>query len=346
MAFIQTASAGSCTVVLERRHQPADRVVDLRRAIATHPRQRRRRHPVLRRLRRRPRRHRDRRQLHQRLLDRRRLRERHHHLRRHPARPGHRGQLADQHRRHRPPQQGDQDGRALGRGQRPHRAVLLHPAHHHQPAWSARLDRPAERRHQQRAHRRRQHHDVRLLRRRHARDGHRHRERGGRRTGQLATLYPSKTPAQLWASIGVTEMLGIDDYGAAETFTTADAPTIENWATAKGINSCPSGRCSVTTAAASAQAAPTAAPASRRAPGTSATPSSRSPAAAHRPTTSRSAVSPASGSVAAGSSTTATVSTAVTSGSAQTVGLTAIGAPPASRSPSIRPRSPPAARPP
>lgn len=53
---------------------------------------------------------------------------------------------------------------------------------------------------------------------------------------QLATLYPGKTPAQLWGMIGVTEMPGIDDYGPAETFTTADATAVYDWATAKGIN--------------------------------------------------------------------------------------------------------------
>jgi hypothetical protein len=54
--------------------------------------------------------------------------------------------------------------------------------------------------------------------------------------GQLATLYPDKTDAQLWNMIGVTEMPGIDDYGPAETFTTADAVTVYDWAVAKGLN--------------------------------------------------------------------------------------------------------------
>ncbi|KOG88911.1 chitinase, partial [Streptomyces varsoviensis] len=53
---------------------------------------------------------------------------------------------------------------------------------------------------------------------------------------QLAQLYPGKTPAQLWGMIGVTEMPGIDDYGPGETFTTADAATVYNWAVEKGIN--------------------------------------------------------------------------------------------------------------
>ena len=53
--------------------------------------------------------------------------------------------------------------------------------------------------------------------------------------GQLAKLYPSKSAAQLWAMVGVTEMIGIDDYGAGETFTTADAAPVESWAASRGI---------------------------------------------------------------------------------------------------------------
>jgi chitinase len=52
---------------------------------------------------------------------------------------------------------------------------------------------------------------------------------------QLASLYPSKTSAQLWSMVGVTEMIGIDDFGAAETFTLANAPSVLNWATSQGI---------------------------------------------------------------------------------------------------------------
>ncbi|WP_408022800.1 chitinase [Streptacidiphilus fuscans] len=53
---------------------------------------------------------------------------------------------------------------------------------------------------------------------------------------QLHTLYPSKSSSQLWAMVGVTEMPGIDDYGKGETFTTADATTVYNWAVSKGID--------------------------------------------------------------------------------------------------------------
>lgn len=52
----------------------------------------------------------------------------------------------------------------------------------------------------------------------------------------LKSLYPTKTSAQLWAMVGVTEMPGIDDYGKPETFTEADASTVLSWARAKGIN--------------------------------------------------------------------------------------------------------------
>jgi hypothetical protein len=43
-------------------------------------------------------------------------------------------------------------------------------------------------------------------------------------------LYPGKTAAQLWGMIGVTEDLGVDDFGAAETFTLADARAVQQWA--------------------------------------------------------------------------------------------------------------------
>jgi carbohydrate binding protein with CBM4/9 domain/glycosyl hydrolase family 18 (putative chitinase) len=52
---------------------------------------------------------------------------------------------------------------------------------------------------------------------------------------QLQTLYPSSSSARLWSMIGVTDMPGIDDFGPAETFTTADGPTVEKWAAGKGI---------------------------------------------------------------------------------------------------------------
>ncbi len=53
--------------------------------------------------------------------------------------------------------------------------------------------------------------------------------------GQLANLYPGKSSTQLWNMIGVTEMIGVDDYGPAETFTTADAPVVQAWAVSQGL---------------------------------------------------------------------------------------------------------------
>ncbi|HEY1920769.1 MAG TPA: glycosyl hydrolase family 18 protein [Streptosporangiaceae bacterium] len=53
---------------------------------------------------------------------------------------------------------------------------------------------------------------------------------------QLQSLYPSDSSAELWDMISITEMPGIDDYGADETFTEADASTVLNWAQSNGIN--------------------------------------------------------------------------------------------------------------
>jgi hypothetical protein len=52
---------------------------------------------------------------------------------------------------------------------------------------------------------------------------------------QLQSLYPAATARRLWHTIGVTEMPGIDDFGPDETFSTADAVTIEHWAARQGI---------------------------------------------------------------------------------------------------------------
>ncbi len=52
---------------------------------------------------------------------------------------------------------------------------------------------------------------------------------------QLRSLYPTTPVQQLWHTIGVTEMPGIDDFGPDETFSTANAATILHWAQQKGI---------------------------------------------------------------------------------------------------------------
>jgi hypothetical protein len=52
---------------------------------------------------------------------------------------------------------------------------------------------------------------------------------------QLQALYPTATGRQLWHMIGITEMPGIDDFGPDETFSTANAVTILNWARHQGL---------------------------------------------------------------------------------------------------------------
>ncbi|MDQ0792848.1 chitinase [Streptomyces sp. B1I3] len=145
---------------------------------------------------------------------------------------------------------------------------------------------------------------------------------------QLARLHPDKTSTQLWGMIGVTEMPGVDDFGPAETFTLADATQVYDWAVAKGIDTlsfwalqrdnggCPGG------------------PAADHCSGIQQntwdfthifspfTSGTTTPGDDFSVT-----ATPASGSVAAGSSATTTVRTAVTSGDAQQVGLTVSGAP-------------------
>ncbi|MFI9156226.1 glycosyl hydrolase family 18 protein [Kitasatospora aureofaciens] len=144
---------------------------------------------------------------------------------------------------------------------------------------------------------------------------------------QLARLYPSKTPAQLWGSIGITEMVGIDDFGAAETFTVANATTVYNWAVSKGINTLSfwalqrdNGNC-----------------AGKGGDDSCSGINQNTWDFTHifAPFTSGStvtndfsvAVNPNSATVKAGSSTSAAIATAVTAGSAQSVGLSVSGAP-------------------
>jgi chitinase len=51
----------------------------------------------------------------------------------------------------------------------------------------------------------------------------------------LHQLYPAKSAHQLWSMMGITEMIGIDDFGPPEIFTTADATRIEHWAVTKHL---------------------------------------------------------------------------------------------------------------
>ncbi|KUL22738.1 chitinase [Actinoplanes awajinensis subsp. mycoplanecinus] len=58
---------------------------------------------------------------------------------------------------------------------------------------------------------------------------------------QLKGVWPGKTDAQYWNQVGIIEMNGQDDYAndtgnlSAEVFTLANATTVTNWAKAKGI---------------------------------------------------------------------------------------------------------------
>ncbi|MET8854386.1 glycosyl hydrolase family 18 protein [Amycolatopsis sp. NPDC004625] len=145
---------------------------------------------------------------------------------------------------------------------------------------------------------------------------------------QLGSLYPGKTQAQLWAMVGVTEMIGVDDFGPAETFTTADANTVYNWAVSKGINtlsfwalqrdngSCPGGAAN-DNCSGIAQDTWFFSHAFEPFTGGTSVPGNDFSLAAN----------PASASVDPGGSASATVSTAVTSGSAQQVALSVTGAP-------------------
>jgi hypothetical protein len=145
---------------------------------------------------------------------------------------------------------------------------------------------------------------------------------------QLAALYPGKTQAQLWASVGITEMIGVDDFGPAETFTTADAATVYNWAVSKGINElsfwalqrdnggCPGGAAADNCSGIS-QSQWFFSHAFAPFTGGTTVPGNDFSLAA----------SPSSAAVNPGAATSATVSTAVTSGAAQPVTLSVSGAP-------------------
>ncbi|MEU2711384.1 carbohydrate binding domain-containing protein [Streptomyces sp. NPDC007205] len=146
---------------------------------------------------------------------------------------------------------------------------------------------------------------------------------------QLAGLYPNLSDSQLWNMVGVTEMPGVDDYGPAETFTTADAPTVYDWAVAKGVSTlsfwalqrdnggCPGSGASDTCSGISQDTwyfTHTFAPFT----GGTTTPPANDFSVA---------LSPATASVDPGGTATATVRTSVTSGSAQPVDLAVSGAP-------------------
>ena len=59
--------------------------------------------------------------------------------------------------------------------------------------------------------------------------------------GTLHRLYPHRSTAELWRMVGITEMVGIDDYGSGgetgplEIFTLADARDVTHWAADRHI---------------------------------------------------------------------------------------------------------------
>jgi hypothetical protein len=64
----------------------------------------------------------------------------------------------------------------------------------------------------------------------------RHAEAASRRLyATLHALFPEKSPDAIWSTVGVTEMIGIDDFGPPEIFTLADARTVRTWAHDRGI---------------------------------------------------------------------------------------------------------------
>lgn len=145
---------------------------------------------------------------------------------------------------------------------------------------------------------------------------------------QLGQIFPGRTSAQLWNMINVTEMVGVDDFGPAETFTTADATTVLNWARNTGISgisfwalqrdngNCPGGAAADNCSGIQQSLwffSQTFAPFT----------SGGGPIQNDFSVS----VNPTSATINPGQSTTATVSTAVTSGNAQSVALTSSGAP-------------------
>ncbi|MBD0712327.1 MULTISPECIES: chitinase [unclassified Streptomyces] len=145
---------------------------------------------------------------------------------------------------------------------------------------------------------------------------------------QLAKIYPTKTQQQLWAMVGIIEMIGVDDFGPAETFSLANARTVYDWAVSKGINTLSfwalqrdNGSCAGGAAAdnCSGIAQNTWDFSHIFAPFTSGTTAPANDFSVK--------ATPAAATVTAGGSTTATVSTAVTAGSAETVNLSVSGLP-------------------
>ncbi|KYH46033.1 glycosyl hydrolase family 18 protein [Branchiibius sp. NY16-3462-2] len=57
-------------------------------------------------------------------------------------------------------------------------------------------------------------------------------------TAQLkSTILPHASTAHLWRSVGITQMIGIDDFGPTETYSVDQAKALVSWARQKGVSS-------------------------------------------------------------------------------------------------------------
>lgn len=55
-------------------------------------------------------------------------------------------------------------------------------------------------------------------------------------TGQLkSTILPHASARQLWQTVGITQMIGIDDFGPTETYTPGQARSLVKWARGQGV---------------------------------------------------------------------------------------------------------------
>lgn len=56
-------------------------------------------------------------------------------------------------------------------------------------------------------------------------------------TAQLkSTILPHASTAQLWRSVGITQMIGVDDFGPTETYSVDQARALVSWADRKGVS--------------------------------------------------------------------------------------------------------------
>ena len=193
LAFVEATSRTSC--VPAWNGDPSQTVAGGRylSGIARAAVDGRRRGAVVRRIQRRSQRQRDRRLLPLAPRSGRGLQVGDHHAQRDPARHGRRGSLTRPHGRDRPPQQGAAAGRELGPQHGPKAADPIHPADHAPRARGRCAGCAQERQGQRHPGRRRQHHDLRLLRRQDHQDGAAAITAARGLHAQLHALYPHRT---------------------------------------------------------------------------------------------------------------------------------------------------------